>query len=46
MILANWLLIVCLSPLVGGRLVAMLIIVGPMAAFTYLLQSRFVFRAR
>lgn len=45
-VLLYWLLISQLSPLVGGRLVAMLIIVGPMTAFTYLLQSRFVFRAR
>lgn len=45
-ILANWLLIVRLSPLVGGRILAMLVIVGPMAALSYLLQSRFVFRTR
>lgn len=45
-VLIDWLLISRLSPLVGGRLIAMLIIVAPMTGFTYVLQSRFVFRTR
>lgn len=45
-VLIYWLLISRLSPLVGGRLVAMLIVVAPMTLFTYFLQARFVFRTR
>ncbi len=38
-----WVLIRQLSPLAGGRIGAMLIIIAPMTAATYFLQSRFVF---
>jgi len=33
-----------LAPFAGGRIGAMAIVVVPMTAFTYLVQSRFVFR--
>jgi putative flippase GtrA len=39
-----WTLINRLSPLAGGRIGAMAIVILPMAALTYVLQSRFVFR--
>jgi putative flippase GtrA len=38
------LLIGWLSPVVGGRIVAMTLIVLPMSALTYLIQSRLVFK--
>ena len=33
-----------LAPIAGGRIGAMAIVVIPMTVFTYLVQSRFVFR--
>lgn len=39
-----WGLIRWLTPIAGGRIGAMLIIIVPMTGLTYLLQSRFVFR--
>ena len=43
-LLGYWFLIDRLSPIVGGRIQAMAIVVLPMTAITYLVQSRFVFR--
>ncbi len=39
-----WALLEWLSPLLGGRIGAMAVIIAPMTAATFLLQSRFVFR--
>lgn len=39
-------LIEWLSPICGGRIWAMAIIVLPMAVFTYLLQTTFVFKSK
>lgn len=41
--LIYWILIEWLSPIIGGRVWAMSVIVIPMAVLTYLIQSWFVF---
>ena len=43
-VLIYWLAIKALSPIAGGRIAAMAVVIVPMTALTYLLQSRFVFR--
>lgn len=43
-VLLYWVAIKALSPITGGRIGAMAVVIVPMVAFTYLLQSRFVFR--
>lgn len=43
-VLTYWLLIDRLSPLAGGRIGAMMIVILPMTVATYFVQSRFVFR--
>jgi putative flippase GtrA len=42
-VLIYWVAIKALSPVVGGRIGAMAVVIVPMTALTYLLQSRFVF---
>lgn len=43
-VLIYWVVIKALSPLAGGRIGAMAVVIVPMTVLTYLLQSRFVFR--
>lgn len=43
-VLLYWAAIRALSPVAGGRIGAMAMVIVPMTALTYLLQSRFVFR--
>ncbi len=42
-VLIYWVAIKVLSPMTGGRIGAMAVVIVPMTALTYLLQSRFVF---
>ena len=42
-VLIYWVAIKALSPVAGGRIGAMAVVIVPMTALTYLLQSRFVF---
>jgi len=43
-VLVYWVAIKLLSPVAGGRIGAMAVVIVPMTGLTYLLQSRFVFR--
>lgn len=43
-VLIYWIVIKALSPVTGGRIGAMAVVIVPMTVLTYLLQSRFVFR--
>lgn len=43
-VLLYWVVITVLSPVAGGRIGAMAVVIVPMTILTYLLQSRFVFR--